>query len=105
MRVTLLKPRGRPGSKPLTSASALIPGGHGGIGYYELEAVVNRVQEITEQLRSLSGAELRELRAWLDDYEDRAWDEQFEAEVAAGKWDALAEKALRDHKEGNSTAL
>jgi hypothetical protein len=66
---------------------------------------VSRVQEITEQLLSLSGAELRELRAWLDEYEDRIWDEQFEAEIAAGKWDELAEKALRDHREGKSTPL
>jgi len=66
---------------------------------------VSRVQEITEQLRALSGAELRELRAWLDEYEDRIWDEQFEAEIAAGKWDELAEKALRDHREGKSTPL
>jgi hypothetical protein len=33
------------------------------------------------------------------------WDEQFEGEVAAGKWDEHAEKALRDHKEGRSTPL
>ncbi|MGA3024811.1 MAG: hypothetical protein ABSF98_08595 [Bryobacteraceae bacterium] len=66
---------------------------------------MSRVQEIAEQMRTLSGAELRELRAWLDDYEDRVWNERFEAEVAAGKWDALAGKALRDHSEGNSTPL
>ena len=66
---------------------------------------MSRVQEIAEQMRTLSAAELRELRAWLDDYEDRTWNERFEAEVAAGKWDALAAKALRDHNEGNSTPL
>lgn len=70
-----------------------------------VEATVSRVQEIAEQLRTLSGAELRELRAWLDAYEDRVWDEEFEAEVASGKWDGLAERALRDHSEGNSTPL
>jgi hypothetical protein len=56
-------------------------------------------------MSTLSGAELRELRAWLDDYEDRMWSERFESEVAAGKWDVLAAKALRDHREGNSTPL
>ena len=66
---------------------------------------MSRVQEIAEQMRTLSGAELRELRAWLDDYEDRAWNERFGPEVAAGKWDELARKALRDHREGNSTPL
>ena len=38
-------------------------------------------------------------------YENQLWDKQFEADVAAGKWDALAEKALKDHQEGNSTPL
>ena len=66
---------------------------------------MSRVQEITEQLRTLSAAELRELRAWLDEYEDQIWDGQFAAEVAAGKWDTLAEKALRDHREGRTTPL
>ena len=66
---------------------------------------MSRVQEITDQLRSLSGPELRELRVWLEKYEDQIWDEEFEAEVAAGRWDAVAEKALRDHREGNSTPL
>jgi hypothetical protein len=35
------------------------------------EGTVSRVQEIEEQLRALSGAELRDLRAWLDDYENQ----------------------------------
>ena len=63
---------------------------------------MSRVQEIAEQLRTLSGAELRELRAWLDEYENQLWDEQFEA---AGKWDGITEKALKDHQEGKSTPL
>jgi hypothetical protein len=66
---------------------------------------LSRVEEIAEQLRTLSAAELRELRAWLDQYEDQVWDQQFEAEVAAGEWDARAEKALKDHSEGKSTKL
>lgn len=69
------------------------------------EAPVGRVQEIAEQMRTFSGAELRELRAWLDDCEDRMWNGRFESEVAAGKWDALAAKALRDHRDGDSTPL
>ena len=45
---------------------------------------MTRVQEIIDQFRTLSGVELRELRAWLDEYETHVWDEQFEADVAAG---------------------
>jgi hypothetical protein len=75
------------------------------MGYHRRGGTVSRVQEIAEQVRALPKAELRELLAWLDEYEDRTWDKRFSAEVAAGKWDTLAEKALRDHKEGNSTPL
>jgi len=66
---------------------------------------VDRVQAIVEQLSTFSSAELRELRAWLDQYEDRAWDAQFEAEVSAGQWDALADQALQDHAQGRSKPL
>jgi hypothetical protein len=66
---------------------------------------VSRVQEIAEQLRTLSGTELRELRAWLDEYENQLWDQQFEGDLAAGSWDALTERALKDHQEGKSTPL
>jgi hypothetical protein len=63
------------------------------------------VQQIAERLRSLSLSELREVRELLDQYEDRRWDEQFEAEVEASKWDTLADKALRNQHEGKSTPL
>jgi hypothetical protein len=71
----------------------------------KLEPIVSRVQEIAEQVRALSGAELRELRAWIDEYDDRIWDQRFEEEVAADKWDELAEKALQDHHQDKSTPL
>ena len=63
------------------------------------------VQELKEKVRALSGLELRELRAWLDEYEDEIWSRKFEGEVASGKWDELGEASLRDHAEGKSTPL
>ena len=33
------------------------------------------------------------------------WNEKSETEVAASKWDWLAEKAVHHHREGNSTPL
>ena len=66
---------------------------------------MSRVQKIAEQLRSLSLAEIRELRILLDQYEEKIWDEQFASDVNEGKWDALADEALQDHHEGRSTPL
>jgi hypothetical protein len=69
------------------------------------EVYLSRVQEIAAQIRTFSGAELRELRAWLEEYENQIWDEEFEADVATGQWDTLAEKALQDHRDGKSIPI
>ena len=43
----------------------------------------------------------------LDYYQRQAdkWDREFEADVKTGKLDALAKRALRDHKAGRTTKL
>ncbi len=33
------------------------------------------------------------------------WDRQIEADILAGKWDAMAQRALEDHRLGKSTEL
>ena len=53
----------------------------------------------------LSPDELAQLRAWFLEFDWALWDRQFERDVAAGKLDALAEKALRDHASGKTTPL
>ena len=42
-------------------------------------------------------------RKWFIAYDSEAWDRQLEQDVLAGKLDALADKALRDHAAGKST--
>jgi hypothetical protein len=64
---------------------------------------MSKLQEIEEQIRNLSAAELAEFRTWYAEFDAEAWDHQFEADVKAGKLDALAEAARKDHKEGKST--
>jgi hypothetical protein len=53
----------------------------------------------------LSPEDLAAFRAWFAEFDAAQWDEQFEADVAAGRLDALAEKALTDLKEGRCTDL
>jgi hypothetical protein len=60
---------------------------------------------IEEQIKNLSREELSEFREWLARFDAEVWDRQFEADVKAGKLDALAENALRDHLAGQSTKL
>lgn len=64
---------------------------------------MRKLEEIEEQIRNLSGTEMVEFRKWYAEFDAQAWDRQFEADVKAGKLDALAEAARRAHAEGKST--
>ncbi len=63
------------------------------------------MESIESQIQELSPEELATLREWFASFDAEAWDRQFEADVKAGKLDALAERALRDHLAGRSTKL
>ena len=66
---------------------------------------MSRVEELEGQIKSLSSSEFQQLRTWLAEYDAEIWDHQFEADVAAGKLDALADRALNDFSQGRSTEL
>ena len=66
---------------------------------------MSKVKELEKQIEQLSAAELAEFRRWYAEFDAQVWDRQFEADVKAGRLDALAEKALRDHAAGKSTEL
>jgi hypothetical protein len=66
---------------------------------------MHKVEEIEEQIRSLSGSELVEFRKWYAEFDAQEWDRQFEADVKAGKLAALGEAARRARREGKSTEL
>lgn len=66
---------------------------------------MGKVETIEQQIQGLSAEGLREFRAWFLEFDWAAWDRQIERDVSAGKLDALAEKALRDHASGKTTPL
>jgi hypothetical protein len=66
---------------------------------------MTKIEIIERQIKELSREELAEFRAWFSEFDGELWDRQFEADVKAGKLDALAENALRDHRAGLSTKL
>jgi hypothetical protein len=66
---------------------------------------MSKVENLEQQIKALSNEELRQFRAWFLDFDWAVWDQQLERDVAAGKLDALAEKALRDHASGKTTPL
>ena len=66
---------------------------------------MSKVESIEQQIKALSAEEVAQLRAWFLEFDWALWDRQLERDVAAGKLDALAEKALRDHAAGKTTSL
>lgn len=66
---------------------------------------MSKVQELEKQIEQLSAGELAEFRRWYAEFDAEVWDRQFEADVTAGKLDALADKALREPAAGRSTKI
>lgn len=64
---------------------------------------MSKLESIEEKIRALSPEELAEFRRWFAEFDAAAWDYQLERDVKAGKLDALADEALRDHAAGKST--
>lgn len=63
------------------------------------------VEIIEQQIEKLSPEELARLREWFAQFDAMSWDQQFEADVQAGKLDGLADRALQSHASGQSTKL
>lgn len=66
---------------------------------------MGKVANLERVVKDLSPEELAAFRKWFAAYDWKVWDRQLEQDVLAGKLDALAEKALRDHAAGKSVKL
>ncbi len=66
---------------------------------------MSKVELIEQQIEKLSPEELATFRSWYAAFDAEAWDLQFEADVKAGKLDALADKALHTHLRSVKEAL
>jgi hypothetical protein len=66
---------------------------------------MSQLEQIASQLAELSSAELAAFRKWFSEFDAVAWDQQFESDVRAGRLDALADEALKEHTEGRSRKL
>jgi hypothetical protein len=66
---------------------------------------MSTVREIEDAVRRLPTEDLAAFRAWFAEFDAEVWDRQLEADVAAGRLDALAEEALTDLREGRCSDL
>jgi hypothetical protein len=66
---------------------------------------MSTLEEIEAAVSQLRPDELATFRAWFAEFDGRAWDAQFEQDVASGRLDKLADEALEDLRKGRCTDL
>lgn len=66
---------------------------------------MTKVESLEKEIKQLSRAELDKFRNWFKKYDSDEWDKQIEEDIQSGKLDALAEKALKEHKTGRTKEL
>ncbi len=66
---------------------------------------MTRIQALEKEVRSLSHDELAKFRAWFARFDAVQWDRQIESDMATGKLDSLAARALAAHRRGESREL
>lgn len=67
--------------------------------------LMSHLQEIERAVSQLSAEELADFRVWFAAFDAEQWDRQFEEDVAAGRLDDLAQRALQHLREGRCTDL
>ena len=63
------------------------------------------VEAITAAIAELSPEQVAQVRAWLDERAEAEWDAQIEQDERAGRLDALADRALAEHRAGRTRPL
>ncbi len=64
---------------------------------------MSKVEVLERGIEELSAQELAAFRDWFAAYDAAAWDTQFEEDVATGRLNHLAEKALAALRAGETT--
>ena len=66
---------------------------------------MSKVERLEKEIKGLSPEELAKFREWFLAYDWAAWDRQLDHDIKAGKLDALADEALREHAEGKTKPI
>ena len=66
---------------------------------------MSKVMEIEKALQTLPVEDARKIADWLRQYLDEKWDEQIDGDIASGRLDKLADKAMQDYHAGRTKPL
>ena len=67
--------------------------------------MARNVEELENEIAQLSPEQLKEFRAWYEQFDAATWDEELAKDVAAGKLDKFAESAMAAHEAGQTKEL
>ncbi len=70
-----------------------------------MQRPMNTVQEIERAIDALTPQQMEELYVWLDQRHPQPIDAQLKADLDAGRIDNRINRALADHKAGNTQPL
>ncbi len=66
---------------------------------------MSRIEQIREEIRKFSAAELADFRSWFHEFDADAWDREIEDDIRAGRLDSLTQEALEEHKAGKTREM
>ena len=66
---------------------------------------MSTIAEIENALQAIPVDEARKIAGWLQDYLDEKWDKEIDADLASGRFDKLADKAVSDYQAGRTKPL
>ena len=66
---------------------------------------MTKIEDIEKAVEQLSPEELARFRAWFEEFDARAFDEEIERDAKAGKLDKLMAEARANHAAGRRECL
>lgn len=67
--------------------------------------MARKIEDLERDIKQLSPEQLRQFRAWYEEFDSDAWDKQIEQDAKSGKLDDLANQAVQEHRAGKSKKL
>jgi len=67
--------------------------------------MARKIEDLERDIKQLSPEQLRQFRAWYEEFDSDAWDKQIEQDSKSGNLDDLANQALQEHKAGKTKKL
>lgn len=63
------------------------------------------VEKLEDQIEKLSRDELAAFREWFRNYDSDEWDREIQEDILAGRFDKLADEAIKAHKAGQTREI